>query len=82
MTNKAGKKLVVGAQALNQETPKAMKTVMRLLAFLSGVWAILPQDLINLTDEHYGMVNKWIIVANTVVLFAIKFFGWKNPNEE
>lgn len=71
-----GKSIVFGTQSINKPTPLIFKHIFRAIAFLSGVWAILPQDLTNISDHLYADINKWIIVGNTVILFAIKFFSW------
>lgn len=76
-----GKVVGFGIGQLSNPTPRWMKSIMRVAAFFSGVWALLPQDLINLSDHNYAYVNKWIIVGNAILLFSIKFFGWKDPNE-
>lgn len=85
MTDKAqaesGKVITIGLGQINNPTPQFMKYIMRGAQFLSGVWALLPQDLFtNLSDAQYSHINKWIIVGNTVLLFAIKFFGWDYKN--
>lgn len=76
-----GKVVKIGIQQIANPTPSWMKNIFRAIAFLSGVWALLPQDLIGCDDNLYGQVNRWIIVGNTVILFAIKFFGWDYKNE-
>lgn len=77
---KEGKVLKFGVAQLNNETPAFMKYIFRTIAFISGVWALLPQDLLCLDDHHYARANKWILLANTLLLFAIKFFGWDEKN--
>lgn len=76
-----GNKVGFGLGQINNPTPMFAKYIMRGVAFASGVWALLPQDLIGLTDAQYGQANRWLLVGNAVLLFAIKFFGWK-PSEE
>lgn len=71
-----GKTVQFGVKQLLNPTPMLAKYILRAVAFISGVWALLPQDLIGLSDDVYGQVNRWIIVANAIILFAIKFFGW------
>lgn len=71
-----GKVVRVGLAQVNNPTPLVAKYIFRAIAFLSGIWALLPQDLLNVHDDMYGQINRWIIVGNTVILFAIKFFGW------
>lgn len=76
----SGNVVKFGIGQLLNPTPMWAKYIMRAVAFISGVWAILPQDLIHLTDAQYGQANRWIIVVNAVLLFAIKFFGWDAPS--
>lgn len=76
-----GKTVQFTLDALDKPTPLFMKYIFRAIAFLSGVWAILPQDLLNIDVITMGQVNRWIIVGNTVILFAIKFFKWDYKQE-
>ena len=76
-----GKTVQFGLAQINNPTPLTAKYIFRIIAFLSGVWALLPQDLLGLSSEILAATNKWIIVGNTVVMFAIKFFGWDYKNE-
>lgn len=72
-----GKTVQFGIGQVTNPTPLIAKYIFRAIAFLSGVWALLPQDLLtHISDDTYGQINKWIIVGNTVILFAIKFWGW------
>lgn len=71
-----------GVGQLSNPTPLFAKHIFRAVAFLSGVWALLPQDLINLSDHAYGQANRWLLVANAIVLFATKFFGWDTKEVE
>lgn len=75
-----GKTVQVGIAMLSKPTPQWMKYILRGVALVSGIWALLPQDLLMVDDHDYGMINKWIIVINTVILFVIKFFGWSYPD--
>jgi len=77
-----GKVVKFGIGQLTNDTPLFIKYIMRTVAFLSGVWGLLPQDLIAMDDHTYGQVNRWILVVNAVLLFAIKFFGWDTPTAE
>ena len=77
-----GKVVKFGLGQLNNDTPLFIKYIMRGFAFLSGIWAILPQDLAALTDHQYGQANRWILFTNAVLLFAIKFFGWDTPKDQ
>lgn len=77
-----GKIVKFGVGQLANDTPIFMKYILRIVAFLSGLWAILPQDLIAMDDHTYGQINRWIVVGNTMLLFAIKFFGWDTPNNQ
>lgn len=71
-----GKQVVFGMSAVAKPTPLWMKYIFRGFAFLSGVWALLPQDLLNIDANAMADISRWIIVSNTIMLFAIKFFGW------
>lgn len=69
--------LRIGTDQLNNPTPIWMKNIVRVFQFLSGIWALLPQDLLtNFSDHQYSIINRWIIVCNAILFFAIKFFGW------
>lgn len=76
-----GKQVVFGMDAIAKPTPLWMKYIFRGFAFLSGVWVLLPQNLKHLPPETLASINEWIIVSNTVMLYAIKFFGWDYKQE-
>lgn len=71
----AQKVVKVGLSQINNPTPMGLKYFFRAIAFLSGVWAMVPQELLHITDDQYGFINKWIILVNAIVVFGIKFFG-------
>lgn len=76
-----GKVVTFGVDSISKPTPLFMKYTFRAFMFLSGVWALLPQDLLHLTDTQLATTNRWLIVGNTVMLFAIKFFSWDYKSE-
>lgn len=79
-----GKVVKVGLEQLGNDTPIFMKYILRVFAFICGVWALLPQDLIALPEHTINSINRWIPIVNAILLFGIKFFGWApkdNPDQ-
>lgn len=64
-----------GLDQVNNPTPIGLKWALRIFQFLTGVWGLLPQDMLPLSEDDYMRACKWLLVANAVMLFGIKFFG-------
>lgn len=71
-----GKDWTVGLKQITNPTPMFLKTPMRILQFLSGLWVVIQPQLVDLPIELTDRINRYIILGNTVVFFAVKFFGW------
>lgn len=65
-----------GVGQLSNPTPVFVKNIFRAFALISGIWAILPPDMLHLAPTTLAEVNKWIIISNPLILFITKFFGW------
>lgn len=70
------KKVTIGIPSLSKPTPPILRNVIRFVMFLSGLWALLQPQFADLPEHAIAAINKWLLVGNTTVYFASKFFGW------
>lgn len=77
ITNKDGDKLVVGAQALNSPTPMMLRYVFRGVLYLSTMWALLAPVMTDIPEHTQLLINKYLLLGNTIISGTIKFFGWQ-----
>lgn len=74
-------KVSFGVKSLSKPTPPILHWIFGAVAFLSGIWALLPPELLHISKDVVAEVNHWIIISNSIMLFTIKFFGldYKKP---
>lgn len=75
------KTLTFDTQGLSQPTPNVVKWVFTAVLFCSGLWALLASEFSFLPEHSQFIINKWLLVGNTVMRFAIKFFRWDYKSE-
>lgn len=77
ITNKSGDTLVTGTQALNQPTPMMLRYIFRAVLYLSTLWALLAPVMTDIPEPTQLLINKYLLLGNTIISGTIKFFGWK-----
>lgn len=81
VSDTANKVIKFGINQLNKPTPMILKYIFRTVSFLSGLWALLSGQFTHLTPEMTAEIFKWLLIANTAMHYAIKFFGWNYTDE-
>lgn len=64
-----------GLSQVANPTPMALKYVFRVVSFCSGLWALLAPSFTHIDPQTLADINKWLLVGNTTIHYAIKFFG-------
>ena len=65
-----------GVAQIKNPTPLFLKYIFRAVSFFSGLWALLAPAMTHITPETLADINKWLLIGNTIIHYAIKFFGW------
>lgn len=74
------KQVTFGMSGLSSATPQQIKTLYRVIMFLSGLWVTVIQPQFHFTPEVEAAVNKWILVGNTGIYYICQFFGWSDKD--
>lgn len=71
-------KLKFGFGQLNKTTPKWANTLVSMVMYLCGVWAIIQHMNLGLAAATISSINEWAIASPLLVHFTTRFFGWDN----
>jgi hypothetical protein len=72
-----GKKFAVGLDQLNNPTPMWIKWPIRVLIFLTGLWAYLEPQMTDLVPADLAyLIGRWSTIITAVLFFLSKTTGW------
>ncbi len=69
----------VGMQGLSHPTPQVIKAIYRAIGLASAIWVMVIQPQFHLPEHIQMLVDKWLLVGNTLIYTLCQFFGWQKP---
>lgn len=73
--NDKNKVVKFGVNQVGKPTPPFLNWTFRIILYLSGLYVVVFQPMLNLPTEQVLLIDKILAGANLFVHFTTRFFG-------